>query len=889
MANFNVEVIVDPTKAVKGSKQAEKSLKKIEQQADKLRKSIRNVFAGVGTGFLVAQIVQLTDSYTNLQNRLRVVTNGTGELAKATGNLYNIARETRSSFAGTVELYSRLSMSARALGVDEQELTHFTKSMNQAIILSGASGREAQAGLIQLSQGIASGALRGDELRSVLEQLPVVADVIAKQMGVTRGELIDLGATGVITSKQILDGFKNAREELEERFAKTIPTISQSFQVLKNSLTLTIGEFNTANGAAKVFSATLLGLADNLENVLRLLSAVAITVGVTLATKAVPALIAIIKKLTMTMMANPLGLFLVALTSVISLLYTFGDVIKIQKDKLATIADVGSVVWKSLSDSATVFINWFQKNFGIIGVYISKVLNSGKLSFSSFVLFAANKMDQLAGVILGVFNVLKSGVIIDAIKSVFSVAMNAVLTVVERGINNVIEKVNGLLIAINSKKRLMSASLNLIAADAIPTTQDLGKKLSDAFQEGLDFNFYTEATKDIFKDSEKIAAERVKAMQDAAKKKKVIIPVGIELDKSVEDIISQLYKKEMMLSLSIDERNIEEKIFQIEKNLKRNLSDVEEPIIRALLQSIKTLTEGNEVYDNIKEPIREYTNMVRILDQLLVEKKISAEEYAAALMNIPLVESLENLKQDSSSDPFANEMATIEQQLLEKNLLLQQGREADRISEQEYLNLSLQARVDYDQAVRDVETKRASFLLGVGKSTFGSLASIAKSFGGEQSKTYQTLFKITKAFAIADTTVQIIGAISKAFNEKYPANIAAVANVASLTAGLVSQISSVQFSGGFKTGGDFTVAGSGAADSQLVAFKATPGEKVSIRTPKQSQSEQAAPQAQENRIVVANFVDKDLFDSYLQSNEGTEVFMNMINTNASSVNALLNR
>jgi tape measure domain-containing protein len=135
-------------------------------------------------------------------------------------------------------------LAGKDLGITQKELTQFTESLNQAIILSGASAVEAQAGLIQFSQGIASGALRGDELRSVLEQLPVVADILAKELNVTRGELRELGAQGAITSDIILKAFANARVELSERFARTVPTISQSFQVLRNAVVKTFGEFD---------------------------------------------------------------------------------------------------------------------------------------------------------------------------------------------------------------------------------------------------------------------------------------------------------------------------------------------------------------------------------------------------------------------------------------------------------------------------------------------------------------------------------------------------------------------------------------------------------------------------------------------------------------------
>src|SRR5690606_2602352 len=98
------------------------------------------------------------------------VTTGTENLTTVTSRLFDVANRTRSSFEGTANLYARVALATKELGIGQQELLTFTERVNQAIILSGASAQEAQAGLIQLSQGLASGALRGDELRSVLEQ-----------------------------------------------------------------------------------------------------------------------------------------------------------------------------------------------------------------------------------------------------------------------------------------------------------------------------------------------------------------------------------------------------------------------------------------------------------------------------------------------------------------------------------------------------------------------------------------------------------------------------------------------------------------------------------------------------------------------------------------------
>lgn len=237
-------------------------LTKTQQLAAGASSLLTRAFAGVSVALALREYVQLSDALTNVQNRLRLVTTSEAELAQTQAELLAISERSRSSFSGTAEIFNRLAVSGKELGVTNQQLLQFTESLNQAIILSGASAQEAQAGLIQLSQGLASGTLRGDELRSVLEQLPAVADVIAKGLGVTRGELRKLGEDGKITAQSVLDAFAKARGELNDRFATTVPTVGQAFTVLGTEVTKLVDQFNALTGANRLLADGLLELAS---------------------------------------------------------------------------------------------------------------------------------------------------------------------------------------------------------------------------------------------------------------------------------------------------------------------------------------------------------------------------------------------------------------------------------------------------------------------------------------------------------------------------------------------------------------------------------------------------------------------------------------------------
>lgn len=274
-----------------GLKKVNDELDKTKDKAQTVNGLLKSAFAVIGTAIAIREFVDLSDTLANVQNRLRLVTSGEKELQDTTAALFGIAERTRQSFEGTAEIFNRLAVGAKQLGRSNQELLQFTESLNQALALSGASADEARRGIIQLAQGMATGTLRGQDLNSVLSQIPAVADVIAKQLGVTRGELKNLGAQGKITAEVILDAFKNARQELADRFATTVPTIGQSFENLHTALIQLVGDFNKTTLASTLFAVSLDFIAKNLPAITTVLVALAGVIGVQLAARAIPAFI----------------------------------------------------------------------------------------------------------------------------------------------------------------------------------------------------------------------------------------------------------------------------------------------------------------------------------------------------------------------------------------------------------------------------------------------------------------------------------------------------------------------------------------------------------------------------------------------------------------------
>jgi tape measure domain-containing protein len=282
MSGEDANIVIGIEGRVEGGKVVQRTLDDIDKSGAKAKKGVSdlkdeftrtdgaakllaNTMRVLGVAFGLRQLQQVVDTYTNIQNRLKLVTNNASELVGVTKALFEISNSTRQSFESTAEVYARVALATKEMGLSQRDTLQFTESLNQAVALSGASSAEASAGLIQLSQGLASGTLRGDELRSVLEQLPAVADVIAKGLGVTRGELRKMGEEGKITADQVIKAFALARVELEENFAKTVPTIGQAFTVLRNRFIEFVGELDKSTGASTTLAKLIIMLSKNLD------------------------------------------------------------------------------------------------------------------------------------------------------------------------------------------------------------------------------------------------------------------------------------------------------------------------------------------------------------------------------------------------------------------------------------------------------------------------------------------------------------------------------------------------------------------------------------------------------------------------------------------------
>lgn len=212
-------------------------------------------FAGITTG-----MARMAEAATNMRARLSLIIGPLGDMESTLDGIARAADQSRGSLEGTVDLYTRLGRATQEMGVSQDRLLAITTTVNQAIRISGAEASAAQAALVQLGQGLASGALRGEELNSVMEQTPRLAQALADGLGVGIGKLREMGKAGELTAATVIRALESQSLAVQREFGRMPMTVGDAMQQVRNELFESVMAMNDASGA----SAGLAGFISNL-------------------------------------------------------------------------------------------------------------------------------------------------------------------------------------------------------------------------------------------------------------------------------------------------------------------------------------------------------------------------------------------------------------------------------------------------------------------------------------------------------------------------------------------------------------------------------------------------------------------------------------------------
>lgn len=283
------QVQMDVRQLLTSQQQLEQRLNRMDSSFNRTSQSVNNTersmqslskVAAALTGYLSASMVaSYSEAWTELNNKLSNSVRASESLIDVTQRVFDISQATRSSLDATATLYARLERGTREYNTSAADLAKLTTIINQGFIVSGATAQEAENAIIQLSQGIASGVLRGEEFNSVAEQGSRLMVALADSLGVSIGQLRKMAAEGKLTTDVVVKGLLSQGDAIGKEFAKTTRTMSQAFQEAGNNLTKFLGENTTIKASINVFSDAVITASKSLDEMVLAVSLVASVVG----------------------------------------------------------------------------------------------------------------------------------------------------------------------------------------------------------------------------------------------------------------------------------------------------------------------------------------------------------------------------------------------------------------------------------------------------------------------------------------------------------------------------------------------------------------------------------------------------------------------------------
>jgi tape measure domain-containing protein len=237
-----------------------RSLEDMRGAADKLRAAFGPLLATLAAGVSVRGLAQAADGYANLQARLKLAARSQDEFAASNDAIQRIASAAQAPLTETAALYTRIANSLKDTNVSQAAFVDTTEAVALALRLSGASVAESQSAMLQLSQAIASGVLRGEEFNAVSEAAPRLLQALAVSLNKPVAELRAMAKEGQLTREVLINGLAAELPTLR-REAESLPrTLSGAFTEMGNRVLLMVGQIDQASGASATLAKSFLEL-----------------------------------------------------------------------------------------------------------------------------------------------------------------------------------------------------------------------------------------------------------------------------------------------------------------------------------------------------------------------------------------------------------------------------------------------------------------------------------------------------------------------------------------------------------------------------------------------------------------------------------------------------
>lgn len=280
------QVELDVSNLIKSQKDVSSRLDEMDKGFDKtgrgvdgLSTQLSKMASAVAAALSVKKIAEYANAWVEMSNKLANSIRDQEGLTSVTDRVFAISQDTRATLDSTATLYGRLERATRSAGTSTADLARLTTTINKAFVVSGASADEAAGAITQLSQGLASGVLRGDEFNTITESGSRIALALADSLGVNVGQLRQMAAEGKLTTDVVVNGLLGQGDAIAKEFGNTILTMGQSFTIATNNITKFVGESSSVNTTLNIFNNSVITLSENLDAVASVIGVFSLIMG----------------------------------------------------------------------------------------------------------------------------------------------------------------------------------------------------------------------------------------------------------------------------------------------------------------------------------------------------------------------------------------------------------------------------------------------------------------------------------------------------------------------------------------------------------------------------------------------------------------------------------
>lgn len=254
IAQLGIEI--DTRKLKSGEKDLASFSSAAQKVDDTVKTATKTMLAFVGAAS-VGEIVKIADKMTMLNAKINLYTKSASEATAVMSQLNSIANASGSSIGAVSELYTRMAASLQSMGATQGQILQLTDTINKLGIVSGASPEAMSNAMMQLSQSMAGGIVRAEEFNSIMENTPMIAQEVAKSMGISMGELRAQMLAGKLSAQDFANALLSGSSRADEMAAKMPRTVGQATQALSNNFSMLVKSINDATSSTSVISSAI--------------------------------------------------------------------------------------------------------------------------------------------------------------------------------------------------------------------------------------------------------------------------------------------------------------------------------------------------------------------------------------------------------------------------------------------------------------------------------------------------------------------------------------------------------------------------------------------------------------------------------------------------------